>query len=214
MFPAITPPRKGACDQPQMPGDSLGKAVTVKASPPPSRWFWSTRVPEVVPRQDEVGGQQAAPRVDRIRGEGFVDEPGRDRDPVGPRRQRLIEQESRVVDHLADPPPVAGLGPREDRDHRPDTRGRAERLPLAQVDDRAVGGDRRRLPLEVEVIGLGQDDLGGVGRGIVSSSRGPIPTTTFSSIDRSTRCPSAPGTAMSCRSGQSAGPGCRARPGR
>ena len=117
---------------------------------------------EQVAGQDEVGRDPAPPAVNRVPLEGLADERRR--------RSRRRRSPSRSARRAGTPAArAAGRSVRHWPAWGPERIATASPViavaPLRPGDrqDPAVGRDRRRLPLEVEPVGLGEDHLGGVG---------------------------------------------------
>ena len=144
------------------PVDGLlgGRGQEADRHPAPEQVVLHDLDPELVPRQDEVGGDPAPSAVDRVPLKGLADKPGGDRDGVGLPGDRLVEQVRLRAERLGDRPPLAGLGAGEDR-HGVAGAGRAA-LRVGDHEDPAVARDRGRLALVVEPVGLGEDHFGRV----------------------------------------------------
>jgi hypothetical protein len=157
---ATVTPSAGACDHPQAIGHSVGAAVSRIASPPPAIRFPLHPRPEVVAHQDQPRRHPAAAQVHRVAPEVSPTNPVAMEIAPSPAGSGLSSRYVPGPEHLRDPPPLAGRRAREHRHDRPGPRRAAGRV--GDPDDAAVGRDRRRPALEVEAVGLGQDDLGGV----------------------------------------------------
>ena len=117
VFPSITAPRNGAWVQPHIIGDSVGQAVIRNACSPPETWFLITLVPKWLPARTK-GLERRPPRMSiRLAWKYLGDETRGNGDRFGPRWDRRIDNVGVGIDHLHNPPPLAGGGAVQERDH-------------------------------------------------------------------------------------------------